>query len=118
MCETIENVRQDKRRSCDLPCGATVSLNDLNYKFADIPRGRRGEISRRVLAALPNGERFRFNNWVETTTKMRPVNPGHVELMMFLSIGHHASTTNAAIEDVVAKIVTQKSAVGVLLRAA
>lgn len=118
MCGTIANLRQDKRTRCDLPSGKVVSPVSIDQYFSDVSRERRGELSRRALGALPKNERIKFDAWVETTTKARPVDLHHKELMMFLAVGNHAIEKGASIDEMVGAIVEHKSASGIIFAAA
>jgi len=115
MCHAISNVRKEFRRTT-FPSGSTGSLDAIDLRFRDVDRIERARLSQRVLGALPPAQRELLLDWSAKTTKERPPAKGHVELMIFLAVGH-AAKDEQPVHDVVAAIEMKKCCAGIILRA-
>lgn len=119
MCGRISNLVRDVRHQCTLPNGRTIDPDKLDKHFESISHQQRGEISRRVLAALPKQEGIIVRDEMRKSLgKKTPLDQPVLELGVFLALGHHAIENGTTIPDIVAMIETQRSGAGIILRAA
>ena len=118
MCGRITNLVQGVRRNCTLPIGETIDPEKLDAHFDNIPHDQRGELSRRVLAALPKNENMIFKDEMrKALLKKVSLDQPVLELGTFLAVGHHAMTKGVTVHDVLKAIESSGSGVGIILRA-
>lgn len=124
MCARIQNLKSKHRTRLEFPHGGTCNPQELESHFGDITPAERGTLSRTVLNALPRQEREAIGIWVnrkashDDMPKHGPTDPALQELLVFYAISHHARSNQKTVRDTVANIVDQRSAVGIILRAA
>lgn len=109
MCARFENLRAERRENLEFPNGSRGSPKQLEERFGDIPPHERGFLSRSLLGAIPPEQRVEIGAWASRMAKSDKVDPGLKELLVFYAAAQ-AARPGQRVQDVIAHVVTQRSA--------